>query len=202
MVHDGVVPRLVPSVRTVAPTVLGGRCEDAVDLDRRGPGSTVRAGSLGAVPDDAADPVVGQAADLYLSLGRVLRLLRRAGTPGDLSPGSASVLATIVTQGPMRLGDVAAREQLAAPTVSRIVTVLEQGDLVSRAADPTDGRASLLAATQRGADLVLGVTSQRSRVLAERMHDLTAEQRAGLLDGLLALERAMAPEGAAGEPAR
>lgn len=139
----------------------------------------------------SADPVVGQAAELYLTLGRVLRLLRRSGTAADLSPGSASVLATVVGAGPLRLGDVAAREQLAAPTVSRIVTVLEQSGYVSRTPDPSDGRAQLLAATESGTALVLGVTSQRSRALAERMRGLDAAERDGLVAGLAALERAM-----------
>ncbi|GAB2933218.1 hypothetical protein GCM10027047_32060 [Rhodococcus aerolatus] len=140
---------------------------------------------------EPADPVVGQAAELYLTLGRVLRLLRRAGTAADLSPGSASVLATVVGAGPLRLGDVAAREQLAAPTVSRIVTVLEQAGYLSRTPDPSDGRAQLLAATETGTALVRGVTSQRSRALAERMRSLDEAQREGLLVGLTALERSM-----------
>ena len=151
------------------------------------------------MPDDRDDPVVAEAAEVTLSLGRVLRLLRRAGSHTDLSPGAASALATIVAAGPVRLGEVAAREQLAAPTVSRIVTVLENAGYVTRAADPSDGRAMLLAATEAGSELVSGVRSARSQAMAGMLRLLEPADRDGLLTGLRALEAVMTEDAASGE---
>jgi len=100
-----------------------------------------------------------------------------------------SALATLVRCGPLRLGDLAAREQVAAPTMSRVIAGLESAGYVQRDADPADGRARLLAATGQGEQRVTGLTSERTRVLAARLDRLTPQQRRGLLTGLRALEQ-------------
>jgi len=133
-----------------------------------------------------------EAAAVNLALGRVARALRRARGSSEFGAGTISALATLARCGPMRLGDLAAREQVAAPTMSRIVAALEGAGYVQRDADPDDGRARLFAATEGGEQLVAGVTSERIGALAERMEQLTPEQRRGLVDGVLALERAFA----------
>ena len=53
-------------------------------------------------PDDAA-------ARLYVAIGRLVRMLRRTGT-ADVSPGAFSALAALNAAGPVRPGDLAARE--------------------------------------------------------------------------------------------
>jgi len=58
-------------------------------------------------------------ARLYLAIGRLSRSLRRSGSPG-LGHGSISALSTLVGCGEMRLGDLANKEGVAAPTMSRI----------------------------------------------------------------------------------
>lgn len=133
---------------------------------------------------------VTEAVEVYLSLGRVNRLLRRSASLGELSPGAASALATVVRGGRMRQGDLAAQEQVAAPTMSRIVAVLEEQGYVSRVPDPDDGRAALVAATATGEELVTGVTSVRTQELGRVLEELSPSQRRGLVRGLLALERA------------
>jgi len=95
----------------------------------------------------------------------------------------------LVRCGPMRLGDLAAREQVAVPTMSRVIAGLESAGYVQRDADPADGRARLLAGTAQGEQLVTGLTSERTRALAARLDRLTPGQRSGLLDGLRALEQ-------------
>ncbi|UZJ24369.1 MarR family winged helix-turn-helix transcriptional regulator [Rhodococcus antarcticus] len=131
---------------------------------------------------------VTAAAELNLRLGRLSRLLRRSAAPGELSPGATSALATLVRGGRLRQGELAAREQVAPPTMSRIVASLELGGHVVREADPGDGRATLLVATPAGRELVTGVTSARVRELDAALAGLDPGQRRGLLDGLAALE--------------
>jgi DNA-binding MarR family transcriptional regulator len=131
---------------------------------------------------------VTAAVELNLRLGRLSRLLRRTADPGELSPGAASALATLVRGGRMRQGDLAAREQVAPPTMSRIVASLEQGGHLVRQADPDDGRATQLVATPAGRELVTGVTSARVRELDAALAELEPGQRRGLLDGLAVVE--------------
>lgn len=135
------------------------------------------------------DEDIAEAAEANLALGRISRQLRRARGPSELGVGTLSALATLVRCGPLRLGDLAAREQVAAPTMSRVIAGLESAGYVLRDADPADGRARLLAATGQGEQLVTGLTSERTRVLAARLDRLTPQQRRGLLTGLRALEQ-------------
>lgn len=135
------------------------------------------------------DEDIAEAAEANLALGRISRQLRRARGPSELGVGTLSALATLVRCGPLRLGDLAAREQVAAPTMSRVIAGLESAGYVQRDADPADGRARLLAATGQGEQLVTGLTSERTRVLAARLDRLTPQQRRGLLPGLRALEQ-------------
>ncbi|MFH5208381.1 MarR family winged helix-turn-helix transcriptional regulator [Antrihabitans spumae] len=134
---------------------------------------------------------LGEAAELYLSLGRITRALRRSGDAGSLSPGVASALATLTRSGPARLGDLAAAERVTPPTMSRIVTALEKSGYVVRQADPDDGRASLLQATDSGEALVNGLTSSRIQNFAVALERLDKSQRAALMAGMSALEEAL-----------
>ncbi|WP_330180724.1 MarR family transcriptional regulator [Nocardia sp. NBC_01503] len=142
-----------------------------------------------------ADPdQLTEAAELYHSIGRLLRLLRHSGDLGQLSPGAASALATIARSGPMRLSDLANIERVSAPTMSRMVTGLEKGGYIAREADPEDGRAQLLSATARAHDLVTGLTSARIQRFAAAMGSLDAAQREALMGSLGTLIEALGQE--------
>src|SRR3954447_25383191 len=104
--------------------------------------------AAGEVPDDAA-------ARLYVAIGRLVRMLRRTGT-ADVSPGAFSALAALNAAGALRPGDLAAREGVSPPTMTRIIASLEAAGLVARAGDPQDRRAVLVAATHAGSALIQG----------------------------------------------
>jgi DNA-binding MarR family transcriptional regulator len=141
----------------------------------------------------ASESDLRQAVDVTLTIGRVVRTLRRFGDPETLSPGAASALATLVWGGPMRLGDLAAAERVTAPTMSRIVAGLDSGGYVDRTPDPDDGRAQLLAPTEQGRALATGLRSARIRNVAAALDRLDAEQREALVTSLAAFERALEP---------
>ncbi|WP_127781946.1 MarR family transcriptional regulator [Rhodococcus sp. X156] len=128
------------------------------------------------------------ATEVHLTLARLSRQLRRARRPTELAVGAISALDALVRLGPTRLGDLAAREQVAAPTMSRIVAMLETEGYVERSPDPQDGRARLFGATEQGELLITGVVSERTRALADRLDRLSPSQRDGLIEGLRALE--------------
>jgi DNA-binding MarR family transcriptional regulator len=71
-----------------------------------------------------------------------------------------SILMTLSMAGtPLRVGEIADRMQVVGPHVTRQVQALEQRALVRRVADPSDRRASLIEATETGAEAANRYTS-------------------------------------------
>ncbi|WP_329054590.1 MarR family transcriptional regulator [Amycolatopsis sp. NBC_01488] len=130
---------------------------------------------------------------LYLAVGRLSRSLRQAGVPGP-GHGAISALATLVISGQLRLGDLAAKEGVAAATMSRIIASLVEAGYVSRESDPVDRRAWLAKATEEGERLVSGVRSTRVQELNRRLDRLTPEHREALTAAIPALEALIADE--------
>lgn len=131
-----------------------------------------------------------EATRLYLAIARLSRWMRRQGASqrGDLGHGGMSALATLTHAGPMRLGDLANREQVAPPTLSRVVATLESAGYAVRTPDPADRRASIVAATEEGQQIARGLRSLRTEALRSRVERLTPEQHDALVAALPALE--------------
>ena len=130
---------------------------------------------------------------LFLAVGRLSRSLRQAGVPGP-GHGAISALATLVGYGQLRLGDLAAKEGVAAATMSRIIASLVESGYVSRESDPVDRRAWLAKATEEGERLISGVRSTRVQELNRRLDRLSPEHRDALTAALPALEALIADE--------
>ena len=136
----------------------------------------------------SADPEL--ATLLRLAIARSARRLRQeAGT--DLSPSLTAALATVERHGPLTPTELAARERVQRPTITRVACRLEEAGLVSRAADPADGRSALISITPAGVALLAAVRTRKDAFLSERLDALDAEDRAtleraaALLEGLL-----------------
>lgn len=118
------------------------------------------------------------AASLYRDLARVIRALRaRAGQHSQPLSSLSAMWVLMSVEEPIRLSELAERENVTVPTMSRIVTGLERDGLVQRAADPADGRASLLAVTPTGADLINGSRSRRVQALKRALDGLDEAER-------------------------
>lgn len=141
--------------------------------------------------DSSTGDVAGR---LFLAVGRLSRALRQAGSPGP-GHGAVSALATLVALGPMRLGDLAVKEGVAAATMSRIVASLVDAGYARREPDPVDRRAWLAIATEEGERTLLGVQSTRVHELNRRIDRLPEDYRDALAAALPALE-ALLTEGA------
>ena len=135
------------------------------------------------VPADAV-----AAARLGEVVGRLLRMLRRAHV-SPLNPAAMSALATVVRQGPVRLGELADREGVTPATLSRIVTALERQGLAERRTDPADRRSAFLTATAAGQAALTELLDARGRVLVARMAALSGPDLAALSAGLDVIER-------------
>ena len=144
-------------------------------------------------PDEPAtdgtgdDALEGVSERLFVTVARLVRRLRKSD-PTSLGPGSMSALATIVTEGPMRLGDLAAVEGVRAPTMTRIVDLLVTEGDVERIPDPADGRACLVRATDAGSRALSGSRTAKSHLLIERLSRLSPEALATIVAALPALE--------------
>ncbi len=142
----------------------------------------------------AAEPAVGDiSARLYLAIGRLSRSLRRSGSTG-LGHGSISALSTLANCGALRLGDLAGKEGVAAPTMSRIVANLVDSGYVRREPDPVDRRAWLVQATDDGERIVSGVRSTRVQELGRRLDRLAGPERDALVAAIPALEALLTEE--------
>ena len=116
---------------------------------------------------------------LRLALARSARRLRQESGTG-LSPSLTAALATIERQGPLTPSELAARERVQRPTVTRIVDRLEELGLVTRAADPGDRRSSLITVTRAGRELLASARTRKDAFLSERLEALGPEDRATL----------------------
>lgn len=75
-----------------------------------------------------------------------------------------------------RLRDVTANMLISQPSVSRLVDRMATRGLISKCADPDDGRGSLVRATAAGAAAFRKVASAHGRSIAERMSQLTDDE--------------------------
>jgi len=134
-----------------------------------------------------ADPVE-VAGRLRMSAFRLTRLLRQQDSEG-LAPTLSAALATIVREGPLTLGELAAREHVAPPSITKAVEKLVAAGLVTRAPDEADRRVVRVRATAAGRRRVAQNRSRRTAWLAGRLSDLSPADLAQLDAATDVLER-------------
>lgn len=123
---------------------------------------------------------------LSIAIGRVNR--RMLAATEALGQGQLNALVTVLRAGPIRPGDLAQREFVSAPTMTRTLRDLEEKGLVSRVDDPADGRSILVSATEEGEHEVLRARSARAEILEELIEQLEPADRDALRAALPALE--------------
>jgi DNA-binding MarR family transcriptional regulator len=111
------------------------------------------------------------AAQLRVLIARLARQLRQHG-PGDLTLSQWSALATVEQHAPLRIGDLADRERVSAPTATRLVAMLAEEGLLERTSDPADRRSAYVALSQQGKDKLEWTRSIRTASLATRISAL------------------------------
>ena len=129
---------------------------------------------------------VESAARLDQALTRLVRWSRRQ-VAGPFGPGMLSALASVVDDGPIRLGELAGREGTSPATLSRVVAALEADGLIARSPDPSDRRSAFVRATAEGVATVTDLRRRRGQLLLARLAALPVEQQdalRGLADAL------------------
>ena len=102
----------------------------------------------------------------------LLRRARAADPEAGLTPARLSALSVLVFGGARSLGELAAAEQVTAPTMSRLVSWLEAAGYVTREAESADARVVTVRPTRKAVKAL--EAGRRRRV----------EHVLGLLDGI------------------
>jgi len=124
---------------------------------------------------------------LGIQLIRFLRLLERAShqfsdKPHGVEKAGYMLMAHLVMNGPKRASALADAVHSDPSTVSRQVAQLVRAGLLERRADPQDGRACLLAATDKGSQLFDDMRAKRSIHLDQMLAGWPLERRQQLVE--------------------
>lgn len=120
----------------------------------------------------------GLAAELRLSVMRLRRRLASERHPdNELSINQMGVLGVLARRGELTLGELAAAEKVQPPSMSRTVNCLEASGDVVRRPHETDGRQVVVALSEQGRARVLADRERRDAWLAQRLRELSPEER-------------------------
>jgi DNA-binding MarR family transcriptional regulator len=101
--------------------------------------------------------------EAFWSVARRLRHLSREGmAQWDINPSHGRALAVLGRHGTMRLSELSEHLHIAARSTTEVVDALEERGLVSRQADPSDRRATLISLTSEGKRVNQAIWSTRS----------------------------------------
>ncbi|RBM10267.1 MarR family transcriptional regulator [Prauserella sp. PE36] len=117
------------------------------------------------------------ASHLRLSVVRLNRRLRAQRTSEDLSLTQISALSTLHKCGAMTPGQLAAKEGVQPPSMTRVIAALEELAYVERTPHPTDGRQAIVAITDKGLEYVHATISAREAWLDGKLAELSGEER-------------------------
>lgn len=117
------------------------------------------------------------AVSLRDALIRLNRRVRQTRPVGDLTATQLSALTSLELAGALTPGELADIERVRPPTMSKIVSKLEERGLVQRTPHPSDGRQVILAATPQGREVVAALDRVREEWLAQRLTELSAAER-------------------------
>jgi DNA-binding MarR family transcriptional regulator len=127
-------------------------------------------------PTEAALTAVEHQISMLWRRGRsVSHQLSRQVHP-DMEPAAYGLLSVIRRQGPIRLTELASSIGVGKPSVSRQIAFLESLGLVSKEADPLDGRAQSIRLTPMGEEKMHQVQDARREVFRERLAEWPPEE--------------------------
>lgn len=148
-----------------------------------------------------AAPAVPETAELAgrlrIAAGRIARDGLGQKRVDGMTPSRITALAVLAAEGPLRMGELAARLGISAPTASRLVECLAERGFIQRVTDPADHRATRVGLS---ADGVIGLAAVREHgegMLADRIDALDDAERGLLLAVVPVLERLCGIQGPA-----
>lgn len=132
----------------------------------------------------------GLASELRLSVMRLRRRLAVERHPDNaLSIPTMAVLGCLYRHGDSTVGELARRERVQPPSMTRTVTCLVEGGYATRRPHDTDGRQVVVALSDKGRETLLVDRDRRDAWLSRCLDDLTADERAILRAAAPLLQR-------------
>ena len=128
-------------------------------------------------------------ATLHVAVMRLARRLRAERADHGLTLTQLSALATLHRHGPMSPRALAEHERVTPPSMTRTLAVLADADLVTRTADPLDGRSQVIALTPAAEAILARDRERRAAWLASRTAMLSSDERATLERAAAILDR-------------
>jgi DNA-binding MarR family transcriptional regulator len=128
---------------------------------------------------------------LHAASIRLLRTLRREDDGSGLSAPRLSALSVIAFAGPLSLAELAAAEQVRAPTMSRLVDALLEAGLVTRETVAEDRRSVRIAVTEAGRRLMEAGRERRVKALLDRLRKISDSEKRALARGVQILEQVL-----------
>jgi DNA-binding MarR family transcriptional regulator len=120
----------------------------------------------------------GLACQMRISLLGLSRRLRNERHPENhICVGAISVLGTLRRNGECTIGQLAAHERVQPPSMTRTVNCLEEQGYVVRRPSEHDGRQVLVDLSEKGSAVLAADRRRRDAWLAQRLRDLTPEER-------------------------
>jgi DNA-binding MarR family transcriptional regulator len=114
----------------------------------------------------------------------------------DHTPSLAPHLFTVLAwleEGPATAGDLAGRERVSAPSMSKSVSELEDRALVSRMVDPNDARQKIVSLTAAGRRKLQQGRKDRDLYTAALLVNCTPDELADLLRGAQLIRKVVEP---------
>jgi DNA-binding MarR family transcriptional regulator len=136
----------------------------------------------------------GLSTALRISVSRLARRLRAQRTASGLpeamlSETQLAALSALEKHLSMTPGELAEHEKVQPPSMTRVIAVLEERNLVRRSPHPTDRRQAVLTVTEEGRALVHRVRRRKDAWLARHLAELTVAERATLRAAVPILEK-------------
>ena len=126
-------------------------------------------------------------------LPQVTRGMRRNQIPptargAKLGPRHGAALSLLSENGPLTVGQLAGRLELTLPTISGIVADVEKAGFVTRAADPTDRRRTIVSLIPAQTEAVSAWLDGSSAPMVRALDKLRPDERATLLKAMSFLQ--------------
>jgi DNA-binding MarR family transcriptional regulator len=132
----------------------------------------------------------GLASELRFSVARLSRRLRNEREPDNpLSVAALSALGILFREGECTIGTLAAHERVQPPSMTRTVNCLVEDGYATRRPSDSDGRQVLVDLTDRGREILLADRRRRDAWLAQRLRELTPDERALLREAAPLIQR-------------
>lgn len=139
-------------------------------------------------PQNAVAAAIAQ--DLRSLVSKLKRRLRDQADVGDLTPTQASVLLRLEKGGPMTTSSLARAERMRPQSMGTVIAALEAAGFVRGAADPDDGRQTILSITESCRKWIEEGRAARQDWLSRTIEArLSSEEQDHLLSAVKLLQR-------------